>query len=77
MEAEFEMDGIDSVQNLHRDLIALSEARLAAVERLWIELEARIAEFKTFLEKPRRNEKSLEALRSGKAMIPSRYLHFF
>lgn len=65
MDVETDPESMDGINNLHRDLLALSEARLANVDRLWSELEARIAEFKNFLDKPKRNEKSRQALLSG------------
>jgi hypothetical protein len=57
--------GLEELQSLHRDLIALSESRLLNVERLWAQLEARIDEFRHLLEKAPRNEKSRQSLKTG------------
>ncbi|EOD44331.1 putative nuclear pore complex subunit protein [Neofusicoccum parvum UCRNP2] len=56
-------DSLEALQGLHRDLLALSEARLPNIERLWAELLARVDEFKKLLDKPRKNDRSREALK--------------
>jgi len=53
-----EEDSLEGLQGLHRDLLALTESRLPTLERLWAELEARIDEFKTLLDRPRKNDKA-------------------
>lgn len=58
-------DSLEALQGLHRDLLALSEARLPNIGRLEVELFARVDEFKKLLDKPRKNDKSREALKSG------------
>lgn len=58
-------DSLEALQGLHRDLLALSEARLPNIERLWAELLARVDEFKKLLDKPRKNDRSREALKKG------------
>ncbi|KAF9629489.1 hypothetical protein BFW01_g10692 [Lasiodiplodia theobromae] len=57
-------DSLEALQGLHRDLLALSEARLPNIGRLEVELFARVDEFKKLLDKPRKNDKSREALKS-------------
>ena len=58
-------EGADSLRGLHQDLIALSENRLANVDRLWGELEAHIDQFKQLLDKKSRTEASRQAVYSG------------
>jgi nuclear pore complex protein Nup205 len=58
---------LEELQSLHRDLIALSESRLLNVERLCVQLEARVDEFRHLLEKAPRNEKSRQILAAGNA----------
>lgn len=71
---------LEDLENLHRDLLAQSEHRVASIdgdlladaeqrlpniERLWIQLEARIDEFRHLLEKSPRNDGSRKSLQSG------------
>lgn len=58
-------ESIERLQGLHRDLVSLSESRLPNIDRLWLELESRVDEFRDLLEKRPKNEKSREALSSG------------
>ena len=60
-----ELSSLEALQGLHRDLLALSESRLLNVERLWVQLEARIEEFRKLLDKSPRNEKSRQTLATG------------
>ena len=60
-----EEDSLEGLQGLHRDLLALTESRLPTLERLWAELETRIDEFKTLVDRPRKNDKSRQILSSG------------
>ena len=58
-------NGLDGLQGLHQDLIALSESQLRSVDRLWAKLDARVDEFRQLLDKPQKNEKSRNTLQSG------------
>src|SRR5438045_7956374 len=60
-----EVGVLEDFETLHRDLLALSESRLLNVERLWIQLEARIADFRRLLDKNSRNEQSRKTLATG------------
>jgi nuclear pore complex protein Nup205 len=60
-----ELGDLERLETLHRDLLALAELRLLNVERLWIQLEARIADFRRLLDKASRNEQSRKALATG------------
>ena len=59
------LSDLERLESLHRDLLALSELRLLNVERLWIQLEACIEDFRRLLEKNPRNEQSRKALATG------------
>lgn len=59
------MDSLARLQELHEDLLAFSEGRLANVERLKQELEASIHDFQKLLEKTNQNSSSLETLSKG------------
>jgi nuclear pore complex protein Nup205 len=65
-----ELCSLESLQSLHRDLLALSELRLDNVDRLWTQLESRIDDFRRLLEKTPRNEQSRKALATGLAALP-------
>jgi len=65
-----EMAGEESLarlQGLHRDLISLSESRLANVERLWLDLDAHVEEFRQLLHTKSKNEKSRKQLLTGQS----------
>ncbi|KAK8249215.1 nucleoporin Nup186/Nup192/Nup205 [Phyllosticta capitalensis] len=62
-------DSFGILQGLHRDLVALSELRLGNIDRLWAELESRVDEFKRLLDKPRKNDRSREALKANTLRI--------
>ena len=49
---------MERLQNLQRDLIAFTESRLAAIERLSVELDANKEDLRRLLEKRRKNEES-------------------
>ncbi|KAL0263599.1 hypothetical protein SLS55_002580 [Diplodia seriata] len=57
-------DSLESLEGLHEDLLALSESRLPNIDRLFSELLVRVDEFKKLLDKPRKNDRSREALRN-------------
>jgi len=58
---------LEGLELLHHDLLAQAEQRLPNIDRLWMQLDARIEEFKRLLDKPSRNEQSRKSLESGKA----------
>lgn len=60
-----ESSSLEGLQNLHRDLVALCENRLPNLERLWIQLQDRVEEFRKLLDKPPRNEVSRKSLGIG------------
>ncbi|KAF2190125.1 hypothetical protein K469DRAFT_657840 [Zopfia rhizophila CBS 207.26] len=64
-----ETDSLEALQGLHRDLLALTELKLPVLQRLLLELEARLDEFKALLDKPPKNDTSRKALNSGKIQI--------
>ena len=58
-------ESLEALKGLHQDLIALSESRLATVERLWTDLEGHIEAFKKLLDKSSKNAVSRKAVSSG------------
>lgn len=60
-----EPETLEGLRGLQQDLIALDESRLRNVERLWIDLEARIEEFRKLLDKPPKTESSRKKVLSG------------
>lgn len=60
-----EDDTLIRLQGLQADLVAFSETRLLNLERLWIELERSIADFRKLLDKQQKNDKSRQSLKSG------------
>lgn len=60
-----EDDTLTRLQGLQADLVAISESRLANVNRLWVELEGSIADFRKLLDQQHKNDKSRQALKLG------------
>ncbi|KAJ9665719.1 hypothetical protein H2201_004203 [Coniosporium apollinis] len=58
-------DSLEALQGLHQDLLAFTESRLPTIDRLSLELEARIEEFRKLLDKPRKDDNSRRTLASG------------
>ena len=65
-----ELTGLESLQALHTDLLALSESRLQDIQRLEAQLEAHIEDFRALLDKQSRNEASRKSLATGTAPCP-------
>lgn len=63
-----EDEGLLGLRGLHQDLLALEEARLRNIDRLWAELEARISEFRQLLDKPAKNDANRRTLESGEML---------
>ncbi|KAF7512175.1 hypothetical protein GJ744_002337 [Endocarpon pusillum] len=63
------MESLERLQGLYQDLVAFSETKLANIERLWLELEASIEDFRQLLDKPLKNNASRESLMTGKLKI--------
>lgn len=61
-----EFSGLEGLESLHRDLLALSESRLLNIDRLCTQLESHIDDFRNFLHKSSRNEESRKILATGK-----------
>ena len=59
------MESLERLQGLYQDLVAFSETRLANIERLWLELEASIEDFRQLLDKPLKSNASRESLMTG------------
>lgn len=59
-------ESLERLQGLQRDLISLSESRLANVERLWLELDAHVEEFRQLLDRKPQSEASRQKLLTGR-----------
>lgn len=65
-----EEDGsLARLQGLQADLVAFSETRLPNLERLWVELEGSIDDFKRLLDKQKRSDQSRQALSGDKIKV--------
>lgn len=60
-----EEDGLLALQGLHSDLVAFSENRLQDIERLVGELESRIEEFRSLLDKQSKSNASRQKVQTG------------
>jgi nuclear pore complex protein Nup205 len=59
------MESLERLQGLYQDLTAFSETKLADIERLWVELEASIEDFRKLLDRPPKKNASRESLAKG------------
>lgn len=59
------MDSLEALQGLHQDLLVLAERRLPVLERLAIELQDRLEDFRSLLQKSPKNDASRKAVQSG------------
>jgi nuclear pore complex protein Nup205 len=59
------MESLERLQGLYQDLVAFSDTRLAKIERLWLELDASIEDFRKLLDKPPKSNASRESLAKG------------
>ena len=64
-----EQEALEGLRGLQQDLIALEESRLRNVQRLWVDLEVRIEEFRDLLDKPLKNESSRKKVLSGTSLF--------
>lgn len=56
---------LESLQVLHRDLIALEEGRLRNIDKLCEEIKGHVEAFKKLLDKSQKSDTSRTKLRSG------------
>ncbi|GKZ51791.1 hypothetical protein AbraIFM66951_007167, partial [Aspergillus brasiliensis] len=64
-----ERDAATGLRGLYQDLSALSASSFVNIERLRIELETHIDDFKKLLDKPPKNNTSRQAVLSGKITV--------
>ena len=62
-----EEDSLFALQGLHSDLIAFSENRLPDLQRLLVELDGRIEEFRALLDKKGKSDASRTQLHNGES----------
>ncbi|KIV87816.1 hypothetical protein PV11_03336 [Exophiala sideris] len=63
------MDSLIRLQGLHADLVAFSETRLANIDRLWLELEESIQDFRRLLDKSSPPANDRENYNNGKISV--------
>lgn len=61
-----EDDSLSALEGLHRDLCALIDQRLPALDRLLQNLEAHLDDFKALVDKKPKSNESRNALSAGK-----------
>lgn len=61
-----ESDLLGGLRGLYQDLSTLSESSIPNIDRLCVELEAHIQDFRKLLDKPAKNNTSRQAVLSGK-----------
>lgn len=61
-----EEDGLLALQGLHSDLVAFAENRLPDIERLLVELDSRVEEFRALLDQQGKSEASKKKLGEGR-----------
>ncbi|THC96789.1 hypothetical protein EYZ11_003714 [Aspergillus tanneri] len=64
-----DQDTLAGLRGLYQDLSALSNSSFVNIERLRIELEAHIQDFRKLLDKPTKNNASRQAVLSGKITV--------
>ena len=70
-----EADSLDQLEGLHQDLVAVTESRLSALERVLTELEDRVKEFRALLDHPKKSDASRGKIQSG--TVPASKSHSF
>ena len=66
-----ESDFLDGLRGLFQDLSALSKSSIPNIERLRMELESHIDDFRKLIDKPTKNNSSRQAILSGKYGLSS------
>jgi nuclear pore complex protein Nup205 len=61
-----EDDSLRALQGIHRDLCALIDLKLPVLDRLVVNLESRLDEFKALLDRKPKTDASRKALLAGK-----------
>ena len=61
-------DILEDLRGLYHDLDAISRSPIPNIDRLRIDLEAHIQDFRKLLDKPPKNNTSRQAVLSGKRM---------
>ncbi|KAL4802066.1 nucleoporin Nup186/Nup192/Nup205 [Aspergillus unguis] len=62
-------EALAGLRALYQDLCALSDSSLVNIDRLRVELEAHIKDFRTLLDKPKKSNASRQQVLSGKIVI--------
>lgn len=68
----WDMDGVDSMgglRGLYQDLSGITESSIVNIDRLCVELETHLNDFRTLLEKPSKNDNSRKSVLTGEATL--------
>lgn len=66
------MDGVGSLgglRGLYQDLSGITESSIVNVDRLCVELESHLKDFRALLDKPSKNDNSRRAVLTGEATL--------
>ena len=64
------LDNLAGLRGLYQDLSAVSESSFSNIERLCVELETHIEDFRKLLDKPAKNNTSRQKVLSGEYHSP-------
>ena len=59
------MESLARLNELYKDLVDFSQSRLVNIERLWLELEDSLQDFRSLLDKKSKSDESRRHLESG------------
>lgn len=59
------MESLARLNELYKDLVDFSQSRLVNIERLWLELEDSLQDFRSLLDKKSKSDESRRQLESG------------
>jgi nuclear pore complex protein Nup205 len=64
-----DIDALGGLRGLYQDLSTISESSIPNIDRLCVELEAHLQDFRKLLDKPPKNNGSRQSVLSGKFLI--------
>lgn len=70
-------DSLEALQEMHQDLVDLSNSQLPVIDGLLINLESHIESFRKLLDKSPKNDASRNAVSSGMTLARNNASHCF